>query len=375
MDDIKKDGISLKKILITAHSLEIGGIEKALINLLKRLDYTKYDVTLILEKKKGTLYSLLPKEVNVLEYRISNCKITFIRKIKNRLKLIWWQKKLRNRYDFACSFATYSIPGAYLALAASSNNALWLHGNYYVNYKKDEKLMREFLDSVMIKKFKRLIFVSYDNLNDVSAHYPGLKEKALVCNNFIDGEAMLENASKKCDFKKEITPTFLNVGRHDEYQKSLTRIINATKRLIDEGYTFQVLFIGDGPDTKMYQEMVKQKQLTNIILFLGKKQNPYPYYNLCDAVLLSSNCEGYPVVFLESRVMKKPIVSTKVSDYKPLDGKAGIFKDKSTTGVYEAMKEYLDNGFDLKEQFDYHKFNSQIDSIITKIINDEYEKC
>lgn len=361
----------MKKIFITAHSLEIGGIEKALINLLKRLDYTKYEVTLILEKKEGTLYSLLPKQVNVLEYHISSCKIPIIRKIKNRIKLIWWQRKLNCKYDFSCSFATYSIPGAYLALAASKNNALWLHGNYYITYKRNEKAMKAFLDSVMIEKFKRLVFVSEENLRDVTNHYPGLKEKSIVCNNFIDGDEMLEKSNEICDTLKKITPTFVNIGRHEEYQKRLTRIIHASRELKKEGYQFQILFIGDGPDTKMYQEMVEQEHLTSTILFLGRKQNPYPYFKLADAVLLSSEYEGYPVVFLESMVMNRPIISSKVSDYETLDGIYGIFTPCSELGTYEGMKQYLEHGFEIKEKFDYHKFNEEIESKITAMIEDE----
>ncbi len=36
-----------KKLLFTAYSMGLGGIETALCNLLNRLDYDKYDVTLI----------------------------------------------------------------------------------------------------------------------------------------------------------------------------------------------------------------------------------------------------------------------------------------------------------------------------------------
>ena len=39
-----------KNILITAYSLDLGGIETSLINLLKNIDYKNYDVTLILVK-------------------------------------------------------------------------------------------------------------------------------------------------------------------------------------------------------------------------------------------------------------------------------------------------------------------------------------
>ena len=42
-----------KKLLFFAYDLNIGGIEKALINLLNILDKDKYDITLMLEKKEG----------------------------------------------------------------------------------------------------------------------------------------------------------------------------------------------------------------------------------------------------------------------------------------------------------------------------------
>ncbi|NLC48556.1 MAG: glycosyltransferase, partial [Tenericutes bacterium] len=42
-----------RKIAFYAHSLEIGGIEKALIALLKNIDYKNNNVALYLENKNG----------------------------------------------------------------------------------------------------------------------------------------------------------------------------------------------------------------------------------------------------------------------------------------------------------------------------------
>ena len=43
----------MKKILFSAYSLNIGGIETALVNLINYLvDQEKYDITLALEKKE-----------------------------------------------------------------------------------------------------------------------------------------------------------------------------------------------------------------------------------------------------------------------------------------------------------------------------------
>ena len=42
----------MKKILFSAYSLDVGGIETALVTLLKYL-VKDYDITLVLEKKQG----------------------------------------------------------------------------------------------------------------------------------------------------------------------------------------------------------------------------------------------------------------------------------------------------------------------------------
>ena len=358
-----------KKLLFTAYSMNVGGIEKALINLLNVIDYNLYDVTLILEKKEGIFLDLIPKDVNVLEYKISDSKFILYRKIYNRLKLYKWKNKLNKKFDFSCSFCTYSIPGAHLALCASNNNALWMHGNYYILYNKNKDKLKKYLDSIFTKHFKKIIFVSEENKKDICNHYQGIIDKSIVCNNFINGDEILKKAKEKCDFNKNNKTLFINVGRHDEYQKRLSRIIKASKKLIDEGYEFEILFIGDGPDSIKYENMIKNYKLNNVIHKLGSKKNPFPYYKISDAVILSSEYEGFPVVFLESMIIGKPILSTKVSDWKDLDGKAGIFCDLNTNAVYEMMKNYLDNGFVIKNKFDYKKYNENIKKKIIDIIN------
>ena len=45
----------MKKILFSAYSMEVGGIETALITLLKNIK-DKYDITLVLEKKNKVCF-------------------------------------------------------------------------------------------------------------------------------------------------------------------------------------------------------------------------------------------------------------------------------------------------------------------------------
>ena len=59
--------------------------------------------------------------------------------------------------------------------------------------------------------------------------------------------------------EKYNTTTFINIGRHEEKQKKLSRIIEAAKLLKEKtDRKFRILFIGDGEDTKKYKEVVNK---------------------------------------------------------------------------------------------------------------------
>ena len=359
----------MKKILISAYSLDIGGIEKALISMVNRLK-DKYEITVVLEKKQGIFLKEIDKDkkVKIIEYKPADDKNVFIRKIKNLILRIKYYFKLKNKYDFSASFATYSKMGSYVARMASRNSYLWAHADYLSLYNGNKNDVKDFFEGIKYDKFKKIVFVSNEGKNSFLEVFPKYKNKVLVCNNFIEYEKIKEKANEKINFNKNTKTLFLNVGRHDERQKKLTRIIDAAKMLKDEGYDFQILFIGDGKDSNLYKKQVKDLGLQNNIIFLGKKENPYPYFKISDCVLLSSDYEGYPVVFLESFILEKPIITTKVSDYDEIDGKFGYVAKKESDDIYNKMKMFIEKGFEIKEKFDGEKYNQNIINKIEKMI-------
>ena len=75
--------------------------------------------------------------------------------------------------------------------------------------------------------------------------------------------------------------------------------------------------IGDGPDKKMYEKLTANLNLKDRVLFFGKKDNPYPYMIKADYIILTSDYEGFPVVYLESILLNKTIITTiEASDDK-----------------------------------------------------------
>ena len=64
----------MKKLLFSAYSLDVGGIETALVTLLNELAKKQYEITLVLEKKQGIFLEDIDNKINIIEYSPSNNK-------------------------------------------------------------------------------------------------------------------------------------------------------------------------------------------------------------------------------------------------------------------------------------------------------------
>lgn len=352
-----------KKIVFLTFNLDIGGIERAILNYIKAIDKDKYDVYLMLEKREGIYLNEIPKGVRVIDYNICRSKNVILRKLVNGLKIIYFSLRYHNKFYFSACFATSVKSCAILGNRFSKNNAIWFHGEYWHN--EDEA--NKFLKYIRADKYKKIVFVANKLKDEYLKVRPNTKQELYVINNLIDYNKMLEMSTEKIDLEKKKI-TFLNVGRHEEYAKRLTILLKSSARLLSEGYDFDLWLVGDGPDKDMYIKLVKELKIDENVKFLGKKSNVFPYYKLCDCVVLSSFMEGNPVVYLEAKVMNKPVISTDISDAKiELDG-YGIVTKFDEESYYKGMKRFLDNGYDIKKKFNPEKYNKDNLDKLYKVI-------
>ena len=295
-----------KDLLFTDYNLGIGGIEKAQINLLENINYDKYNVTLILEKKEGEFLDKVNSKVKVRELKVSENKDVIIRKLINFTRKLIFKIFEYDNYDFSCCYATYSYSGNKLARIASKNNALYIHSNYRNVFETKEEF-REFFDTRNINEFKKIVFVSKEAQKDFEKIYPSLKEKTMVINNFIDIKEVQELSKEKIEIKKSSNKKlFVFVGRLEDASKKVTRAMNLVKELDD----IELWIVGDGPDRNRYEEYVEKNNLQKEVKFLGRKLNPYPYMKKADYIILTSDYEGFPVTYLEAIALGKNIITT-----------------------------------------------------------------
>lgn len=217
----------------------------------------------------------------------------------------------------------------------------------------------DFVKKIVKNNIRKIVFVSkksretFNNIVD-KEYIVKNNIKTFNIKNYIDGENIISKSNEfkeiendtKYEQLKEIIKEhnkngniiFLNVGRHSKEKNLITlvkvfnNIIKNSEKKEEENENknqkqkedeygdnilekkIYLLMVGDGKETKELIKYVEENKLTDRIIFLGNKKNPYPYFKMADYVILTSLNEGYPVVFQEAMILDKKIITTDVSD-------------------------------------------------------------
>lgn len=69
------------------------------------------------------------------------------------------------------------------------------------------------------------------------------------------------------------------------------------------------MWVGNGPDREEVANNFKRANLGEFLFLVGDQENPYPYINCLDILLMCSRDDPFPRVNLEAGVLEKPIVA------------------------------------------------------------------
>lgn len=355
-----------KKLVINMSKLSVGGMEKALVDLINKSNLRdRYDIDLLLvyDTNDKNYIDFLPEDVNVeiLYKGMWGLKGKIVAFLKLLYKIIFIKQ-----YDASICYSHHHKILATLTRRQSDNNICFIHADLIASRTKKE--LNTLCKNLKFDKFKKIVCVSECAKRAFEKIYPHYKGKVKVANNYIDEENIINKSTEKINERKSNLLTFINVCRHEECSKKVSRILEATKRLNKEKYEFKLLLVGEGDDTKSYKEYVQKNKLNNVE-FVGLKRNPFPYYKLADAFVFSSLYEGYGIVLNEARVLNLPIITTNVGDAATIIKEGyGILCENSNDGIYTGMKEYLDKGFKIKKKFNAKQFNQKISKSLDEII-------
>ncbi|HFF8989439.1 TPA: glycosyltransferase [Clostridium perfringens] len=363
----------MKSILFMLINMNIGGTEKALINMLHELQKEKYKVTVLLLEKYGGFLDQIPDWVEVKylsEYKnlkkyineppkknvkellskkeyinafnlfLSYC----ISKLKDDISyyykyLLTDVSDLEEEYDIAVAYAgpmdfiTYFVANKIRA----KKRVQWIHFDISkIGFNK------RFAEN-MYSKFDKIFVVSEEGKNKLNLLIPSLSDKTEVFFNIISSTLIKNMAENEEGFNDNYNGIrILTVGRLSR-EKGQDITISVLEKLIKQGYEVRWYCIGEGNMRKELEDMIKNKNLQDNYILLGSKRNPYPFMKECDIYVQSSRHEGYCLTLAEARCFNNPIITTNFTgaNEQIRNEKTGLIVNFNQDEMYTAIKRII----------------------------------
>ena len=388
----------MKKVLFVVTDRKMGGVSIVLEDILNNLPKDKYDIDVLALNNEGTrIVGKIDNKINIIYggkfFKAIDVQLKYFKKhfdfplLLNKLYLIFLlktgliKKKLYNernkilskKYDVEIAFKD-GFPAIFTAVGETPKKIHFLHSTYKENdpTKRYRKTFKNIYD-----KFDKIIAVSEETVNDFAYHY-GNKEKCVVINNIIDVHKV-KNMAKKTRKLSDSKINLISVGRLAEI-KGYDRLIKVVDKL-KKNKLFNNCFltiVGDGPEKGNLSKLIKELKLEDCINLAGNQDNPYSFVASADLYISSSRVETFGLVMVEALILGIPILAVETSATSTIidDGKNGIITKNSIDGLYNGLKELINDNQKLKYlktnalKYDYQKINEKTIKIIDNILSD-----
>lgn len=327
--------MSRKHILIVNNNMHIGGVQKALANLLCEI-HSDYDITLLLFYKGGELLKDVPPDVKVMDaaapfrylgmsksdavrvcdklFRFFFAAFTHIFGMRAAVKLMGLtQKKIRG-YDTAISFLHSGREKVFyggcnefvLDFTEAQQKITFVHCDFEkigAVSKKNRKIY---------SRFDRIATCSEGCKMSLLRCFPEFSQKTGVvrnCQNYGEIRRMAQVCAEEFE---ESEFNILTVARFGK-EKGISRAVRAFAGICNAEKTIRYYIIGDGAERRDVELLISNTVPVGSVTLLGEKENPYGYMAKADILLLPSISEAAPMVINESACLGTPVLSTDTS--------------------------------------------------------------
>lgn len=364
-----------KKILFMLINMNVGGTEKALLNMIHELPKEEYDITVLMMEKYGGFLDSIPSYVhvkyldgykdikNILNKPPHLTAVNFLKagrviKAWNILLVHFFSKILKERslffkyllkgyqenqieYDLAVAYAGPMDFISYFVInkIKAKKKVQWVH------FDVNKIGFNERFAAKIYKKFDRIFVVSNQGKNKLITMLPVLKEKTDTFFNLISPNTIDQMAYEGNGFKDNFNGVrILTVGRLTK-EKGQDLIIPVLAKLKNNGYKVRWYCIGDGSARKEYEDLIDIYNIKNDFILLGSNPNPYPFMKQCDIYVQPSRHEGYCITLSEAKSFNKPIVTTNFTGASEqiIDNETGLIVNFDEQQMFQALKRLLDD--------------------------------
>lgn len=371
----------MRRIIFVCINMNIGGTEKALLELLGQMSLEENDITLLMLEQYGGFLDKIPSGIKVkylkgYESIKPLIKRAPIENIKTYIKEKKWKKAVELLVNYiVCKLSKSKIAFYHylfkeyktfdeeydLAIAYAGPMELITYlVAYYIKAKKKIQWIHFDVTKIgfnlsfakkVYKAFDKIFVVSNEGKEKMIKALPDFKEKIEVFHNCINKSQILEQANEDVEMERDSQDNFqgvrlLTVGRLSK-EKGQDYCIEAVAKLKQEGYKIKWYAIGEGSEKIYYQQLAEQLNVKEECVFLGAKANPYPYMKACDIYIQPSRHEGYCITLAEAKLFAHPIVTTDFTGAAEQieNEKTGLIVKGESEALYRGIKQLLDDSY------------------------------
>ena len=291
----------MKKIGFCIDSLETGGAERLLVDIVNTLYETKeYEIHILTKLKSNSYFFNLIKDKIKYHFLLEKKSEGFFSKTRDSIIKKINFKKFVEKIDIIIDFLDGDF-SSYIKNIKNKKKIVWLHSSY-----KNLLIRKRDIDE-KLKYYDKILVISDDMEKELLEIRKDLKNIYKV-DNFVDYQEIDKklNEDLKIDFNFN-QKYFLTVCRLNEEQKDVKTLIEAFSLYKGDE---KLVIAGDGSDRKMLEDLCIEKNLKDKVIFLGMINNPFIFMKNSQAFILSSKVEGFGLVLIEALYCGTKVISS-----------------------------------------------------------------
>lgn len=370
-----------RKILFAINTMGRGGAEKAMIELIKQLDPSRYEIHLFALIARGEMFTKLPAHVRVLGPKPDSGSVLSLQGrmalAKTILKCMvkkggiisgapylvrnWKKQRQAGRVqpdklfwklisDRSPRFDTeYDLAIGYLEGGATYYVSEHVQARHKIAFVHTNMQLAGYipsLDSHLYDCMEAVFSVSEEVGRIFSEMYPAHADKVALFHNVTDVEGIRESARKGAGFTDAFEGVrLLTIGRLQPY-KAYDVAIPALAELLRRGVNARWYVLGEGPERQNLEKLIREQGLEDRFFLLGDVENPYPYIRQCDLYVHATRFEGKSLAITEAQVLGKPIVASDCSGNTEqiVSGEDGLLIALSVENLADGIQRVLCDG-------------------------------
>lgn len=312
-----------KKILFVIPEYSHGGTNKVLENLLSFLDKKKYDINIFsLYEDGGDYYKnvfapYIVKKTWLYYFLHDNVFTRKIMGLYNRItkrdNFNWLYKREANMLQSAHHYDTIIAYQEGTATTFVSNiidnvkKIAWIHcdyGNWATEWQKKGDIYK-------YKIYHKIVCVSETAKNIFISVFPEFQDKTVAIYNVQDRETIIQMSNQSVDIPYYDYKKFniISVGRLSpvkQFDKIPSIISSMGQDIINRIHWY---IIGAGQQEETILNEIRNHGMEKVVIPLGAKNNPYPYFKQSDLYVCTSRSESLPTVIIEAEILQTPVLS------------------------------------------------------------------